>query len=302
METQKPPLVASDDNREIVAVVGAGVIGRGVAHAFADAGFSVILTDLAVSALDSARSEIARSASVWALFERSRKLKKAADVLSRICFTVDLEEAAQAAIVVENVTEDMDVKHGLYAQLDRICHPETIFVVNTSAIQISGIADWTARPDRVIGIHFMNPVPLKDTVEIIRGTQTSDDTFQFTNSLLERVGKRCVLVGDSPGFVSNRVLMLTINEAACTVADGVATAIDVDQIFKRCFGHKMGPLETADLIGLDTVVRTLRVLLNAFKDQKFVPCPLLVRMTETGLLGRKSGCGFYQYEPTTGTR
>jgi 3-hydroxybutyryl-CoA dehydrogenase len=168
--------------------------------------------------------------------------------------------------------------------------------VDTSCYSITRVGALTQRPDKVIGIHFMNPVPLKPTVEVIKGWHTSPETIAITNALLKRMGKDSVLVNDSPGFVSNRILMLTVNEAAFTVQDGVANAQEVDEIFKKCFGHKMGPLETADLIGLDTILYSVEVLHESFGDSKYRPCPLLKKMVDAGLLGRKSGQGFYKYQ------
>jgi 3-hydroxybutyryl-CoA dehydrogenase len=215
--------------------------------------------------------------------------------MSRIGFTTDYEALEDVDFVVENATESWHVKEEAFTRLDRLCAPPCPLAANTSIIPISRIATVTAHPDRVIGIHFMNPVPLKAAVEVIPGDRTSDRTVAVTHRLLERMGKDPILVRDSPGFVSNRVLMLTVNEAAFLVHEEVATADVVDRVFEQCFGHPMGPLATADLIGLDTVLLSIAGLRDAFDDDKFRPCPLLESLVEEGRLGRKSGSGFFDY-------
>ncbi|MGH2478967.1 MAG: 3-hydroxyacyl-CoA dehydrogenase family protein, partial [Ktedonobacteraceae bacterium] len=197
--------------------------------------------------------------------------------------------------VIENATEKWEVKKPIYEQIDLICPREVIFAVNTSAISITRVGSVTKRPDQVIGTHFMNPVPMKNTVEVIRGYHTSTETIATTRDLLASMGKEGIVVNDMPGFVSNRVLMLTVNEAIYLVQDQVATAEDVDRVFKSCFGHPMGPLETADLIGLDTILYSVDVLYESYNDSKYRPCPLLKKMVDAGLYGRKSGQGFYTY-------
>jgi 3-hydroxybutyryl-CoA dehydrogenase len=197
--------------------------------------------------------------------------------------------------VIENVTEKWEIKQKVYVQLDAICPKPCIFAANTSAIPITRLASVTRRAPKVIGMHFMNPVPLKPMVEVIRGVHTSDETVETAKNFLAQMGKECIIVNDSPGFVSNRVLMLAINEAIYLLQEQVASAEDVDRIFKTCFGHKMGPLETADLIGLDTVLYSIKVLYESFNDSKYRPCPLLKKMVDAGLYGQKSGQGFYTY-------
>jgi 3-hydroxybutyryl-CoA dehydrogenase len=228
-------------------------------------------------------------------FKTSERAEKPSEILARIRMGTDLKALAEAAYVIENVTESWPVKREVYAALETVCPVPCVFAANTSAIPITRIASATRRPAQVIGIHFMNPVPQKAWVEVIRGFHTSDATLETTRALLKRMGKSCVVVGDSPGFVSNRVLMLTLNEAIFLLHEHVASAADVDQVFKSCFGHPMGPLETADLIGLDTILNSLEVLYESFNDSKFRPCPLLKMMVDAGLWGRKNGKGFYTY-------
>jgi 3-hydroxybutyryl-CoA dehydrogenase len=218
------------------------------------------------------------------------------EVLGRIRLTTDLGDIRDVDLVVENVTERWETKRDLYSEMERICSPGTVFGVNTSAIPITRVASVTRRPALVVGMHFMNPAQLKPTVELIRGYHTSDATLERARSLLASVGRRSIVVNDSSGFVTNRVLMLMVNEAIFLVHEGVADAPTVDRLFKECIGHPMGPLETTDLIGLDTVLLSLEVLHEQFGDPKYRPCPLLRRLVEAGLLGRKSGRGFHTYE------
>lgn len=215
--------------------------------------------------------------------------------MHRITFSTNYQSLEAAQFTIENVPEKWDIKNRIYEKIDKICPKETIFAANTSAIPITRIASVTKRATKVVGIHFMNPVPMKSTVEMIRGYHTSDETIKTAKELLAQMGKECIIVNDSPGFVSNRVLMLTINEAIFLLQDQVASASDVDRIFKTCFGHKMGPLETADLIGLDTILFSIEVLYESFNDSKYRPCSLLKKMVDAGLHGRKSGQGFYTY-------
>jgi 3-hydroxybutyryl-CoA dehydrogenase len=287
----------SNEARRIntVGVVGAGVMGGGVAQSLAETGHRVILVDNSQPALDRARAGIFQALRLRGLFDKTAPRVDPAPVLARITATTDYQALADAEFVIENVTESWAVKREVYPQLDAICPPNCVFAADTSAIPITRIAGATGRSDRVIGIHFMNPVPLKETVEVIRGFHTSDETLATALALLGAMGKEGIVVNDMPGFVSNRVLMLTVNEAIWVVQDQVAKAADVDRIFKSCFGHKMGPLETADLIGLDTILLSLEVLYESFNDTKFRPCPLLRKMVDAGLCGRKSGRGFYEY-------
>jgi 3-hydroxybutyryl-CoA dehydrogenase len=277
-----------------IGVVGAGTIGRGVAQSFAQAGFRVRLVDVRQSQLDSAMTDIAKSLRMERLFT-GRDSGPVTDVLSRIETGLELDGLSDADFIVENVSEDWELKREVYRELDQVCRASTPFGVNTSAIPITRLAAQTTRADLVIGLHFMNPVPLMDMVEVIRGHFTSDATLAATMELLKAVGKCGVVVGDYAGFVSNRVLMLTINESIFCIQDQVSTAADIDRLFKGCFGHKMGPLETADLIGLDTVLNSLNVMYDTYRDGKFRPAPLLRRLVDAGELGRKTGAGFYTY-------
>jgi 3-hydroxybutyryl-CoA dehydrogenase len=284
--------MSSDPN--IVGVVGAGVMGSGVAESLARSSLRVIVVDLTEQALKAAEQEIERSIRLQFLLGGEDQ-QPAASVISRIKFTCDPQDLAMAAFVIENITERWESKEALYTQLDAICSPGTVFAANTSAISITRIAAATSRPAEVLGMHFMNPVPMKRTVELVRGYFTSEATIASAQALLGRMGKKGVVVADSPGFVTNRVLMPTINEAIFLVQERVAAVEDIDRIFKECLGHKMGPLETADLIGLDTILLSIEVLCESLQDSKYRPCPLLKQMVHAGLLGRKTGQGFYRH-------
>ena len=286
-----------------VGVVGAGVMGVGLGQNLAQTGHRVVLVDVAGATLDRAREEIRKNLRFTGMFRKEVKpanppggaSESTETVLGRITFTTEYEALGEADFVVENATEKWEIKKEIYPRMDAICPERTVFAANTSCIPITRIGSLTRRPDRVLGMHFMNPVPLKPMVEAIRGYHTSEETIAIARQLLSQMGKDCILVNDSPGFVSNRVLMLTINEAVFLVQDGVATVEQVDQLFKTCFGHKMGPLETGDLIGLDTILYSIEVLYESFNDSKYRPCPLLKKMVDAGLHGRKSGKGFYDY-------
>lgn len=279
-----------------VGVVGAGVMGIGVAQNLAETGHKVILVDIHEEQLTKARQAVRSNIRMNAFFRKNAVPEKTDVVMGRIVFTTDYEQLRESDFLIENVVEKPVVKEQVYARLNDVCREDCIFAANTSAISITRIASWTRRPDRVLGMHFMNPVPLKSMVEVIRGFHTSETTLSKARQLLAEMGKEGIVVNDMPGFVSNRVLMLTINEAIYLVQDQVASAGDVDRLFKTCFGHKMGPLETGDLIGLDTILYSLEVLYESYNDDKFRPCPLLKKMVYAGLHGRKSGRGFYEYE------
>jgi 3-hydroxybutyryl-CoA dehydrogenase len=283
-------------NIQVVGVVGAGVMGIGVSQNLAQTGYQVILVDISEAILENAEQEIKKNIRFQTLFNKEKKAGSPDEILKKITFSTNYKLLDSADFVVENVTEKWDIKKEVYAQLDAICPERTVFAANTSAIPITRIASATKRAQNVIGMHFMNPVPMKSMVEVIRGYHTSDSTIEIAKSFLAQMGKECIIVNDSPGFVSNRVLMLTINEAIFLLQERVASASDVDKIFKTCFGHKMGPLETADLIGLDTILLSIEVLYESFKDSKYRPCPLLKQMVEAGLYGQKSKQGFYVYQ------
>lgn len=278
-----------------VGVIGAGVMGVGLGQNLAQTGHKAILVDISGEVLDRAREEIKKGLRFQGMFQKGAKKESSDEVLGRIRFTTNLEELDEADFVVENVPEKWEIKSKIYPRIDAICPERAVFAVNTSCFSITRVGALTKRPDRVIGMHFMNPVPLKPMVEAIRGYHTSEETIATARQFLSQMGKDCILVNDLPGFVSNRILMLTINEAVFVLQDGVATAEQVDQLFKTCFGHKMGPLETADLIGLDTILYSIEVLHESYNDSKYRPCPLLKKMVDAGLHGRKNGKGFYDY-------
>jgi 3-hydroxybutyryl-CoA dehydrogenase len=282
------------DDIRTVAVLGAGTMGNGIAHLFARCGYYVILRDVEESFLVRARDTIAKN------IDRDVKKGKIEEgekskILSRIQTTTDLSEIARADFAVEAVPERLDLKLSVLRDADKILRPEVILASNTSSISVTTLAAATARPGRFIGMHFMNPVPVIVLIEVISALQTNDETFQSTMALCERLEKKPVAVNDAPGFVSNRVLLPMINEAAFAVMEGVATAESVDAIMKLGMNHPMGPLELADFIGLDTCVHILDVLHDGFGDSKYRACPLLRKMVAAGWLGRKSGRGFYAY-------
>jgi 3-hydroxybutyryl-CoA dehydrogenase len=277
-----------------VAVLGAGTMGNGIAHVFARCGFDVILRDVEEGFLSRARDTIARNLDrevKKGKIEESDKPK----ILGRIHATADLTAIARADFAVEAVPERLDLKLSVLREADKLLRPEVVLASNTSSISVTTLAAATARPDRFIGMHFMNPVPVMVLVEVIRALQTSDETFRATMALCERLEKKAVAVNDAPGFVSNRVLLPMINEAAYAVMEGVATAEAVDAVMKLGMNHPMGPLELADFIGLDVCVNILDVLHDGFGDPKYRACPLLRKMVAAGWLGRKSGRGFYGY-------
>jgi 3-hydroxybutyryl-CoA dehydrogenase len=279
---------------QTVAVIGAGTMGSGIAHVFARSGFQVLLCDVQQGFLDKAIERIRTN-----LGREAAKGKLAADqvepAIARIQTTTDRVALAQAEFAVEAASERFEIKAELFRSLDEILPKEAILATNTSSISITKLAAQTVRPAQVIGMHFFNPVPVMALVEIIRGLQTSQATYDTIRELASKLGKTPIEVNDSPGFVSNRVLMPLINEAAFTVMEGVATAEAVDQVFQLGMAHPMGPLTLADFIGLDVCVDILRVLHQGLGDPKYRPCPLLVKMVDAGWLGRKSGRGFYRY-------
>jgi 3-hydroxybutyryl-CoA dehydrogenase len=279
---------------QTIGVIGAGNMGNGIAHVAALSGFKVILNDLDQHVLDRALLTITKN-----LDREVAKDKISADdkssALSRIALSTGNAAVANADFIIEAVVEDFDIKSKVFQALDEIARPDAILASNTSSISITKIGSKTKRADKVIGMHFMNPVPVMILVEIVRGLATSDVTYQTTYQLAKSFRKTPVEVNDSPGFVSNRVLMPMINEAIYCVMEGVGTAEAVDSIMKLGMNHPMGPLTLADLIGLDVCLDIMEVLQAGMGDPKYRPCPLLRKMVDAGHLGRKSGQGFYQY-------
>jgi 3-hydroxybutyryl-CoA dehydrogenase len=282
------------DAIKIVAVLGAGTMGNGIAHAFARAGYNVILRDVEQRFLDRGMETIAKN------LEREVKKGKLTEaekpeVLGRLKPMTDFAAIAVADFVVEAVPEKLEIKRAVLTEADRLVRPEVILASNTSSISMTRLAAMTTRPERFVGMHFMNPVPVMVLVEVIRALQTGDEAFATTMKLAKKLGKTPVAVNDAPGFVSNRVLMPLINEAAYTVMEGVATPEAVDAVMKLGMNHPMGPLELADFIGLDVCVDILHVLLEGLGDPKYRACPLLKKYVAAGWLGCKSGRGFYSY-------
>lgn len=278
-----------------IGVVGAGIIGNGLAVDLARFGYDVILNDLTDEELEQSAKTIRSDLRTYRLLVPEYREADDEDILRRITFTSNPETMADADFVIENIVEDFNEKARLYEHLSTICRKETFFAANTSCISITRLANHIEDPTRMLGMHFMNPVPVKKFVEMIRAERTSEETIETALTLVKRLGKDHVLVKDFPGFVANRVMMLAVNECAFTLQDGVAEATDVDKVFRLAFGHPMGPLATADLIGLDTVLNSILVLFEEYKDPKYRPCPLLQKMVDAGYLGRKSGRGFFTY-------
>ncbi|MGC2298088.1 MAG: 3-hydroxybutyryl-CoA dehydrogenase [Acidobacteriaceae bacterium] len=279
---------------QTVGVIGAGTMGNGIAHVFARSGFRVLLCEVEQRFLDRGLETIRKTLGREA--ERGKLTPTAVDeALARIEGTLDRAALGECNLIVEAATERFEIKKAIFQELDSLAPPNVILASNTSSISITRLAAQTQRPDRVIGMHFFNPVPVMKLVEVIRGLQTSQEIYETVATLAEKLGKTAVEVNDAPGFVSNRVLMPLLNEAMYAVMEGVATADAIDEVFRLGMAHPMGPLTLADFIGLDVCLDIMRVLHDGLGDPKYRPCPLLIRMVDAGWLGRKSGRGFYTY-------
>ncbi|MEE4241486.1 MAG: 3-hydroxybutyryl-CoA dehydrogenase [Desulfopila sp.] len=275
-------------------VIGAGQMGNGIAQVAAASGLNVLMSDIKEEFTEKGKAAIAKNLN--RMVEKDKLSRSGADeILSRVQTTVSLEEMHDVDFVVEAAVERQDLKFKIFEDLDRICRPDVILSTNTSSIPIGRIASQTGRPDKIIGMHFMNPVPLMKLVEVIRGLETSEETFKLTWGLCEKFGKIPAEANDFPGFIANRILMPMINEAVFCLYHGVGKVEDIDTVMKLGMNHPMGPLALADLIGLDTCLAIMDTLYDGFKDSKYRPCPLLRKYVESGRLGRKSGRGFYDY-------
>lgn len=275
-------------------VIGAGQMGNGIAQVAAASGLNVLMSDIKEEFTEKGKATIAKNLN--RMVEKGKLSRSEADaVISRVQTTADLEDMHDVDFVVEAAVERQDLKFKIFEDLDRICRPEVILSTNTSSIPIGRIASQTGRPDKIIGMHFMNPVPLMQLVEVIRGLVTSEETFQLTWELCKKFGKIPAEANDFPGFIANRILMPMINEAVFCLYHGVGKVEDIDMVMKLGMNHPMGPLALADLIGLDTCLAIMNTLYDGFKDSKYRPCPLLQKYVESGRLGRKSGQGFYEY-------
>ncbi|WP_339464151.1 3-hydroxyacyl-CoA dehydrogenase family protein [Photorhabdus luminescens] len=279
-----------------ISIVGAGVMGLDTAMVCAAFGHDVVILDIDPTVLENIPSRIKNEFRLYRMLEPSLKSINVNELLERVKVVSDYQEIEGSDWVIENVKEDLTAKQNVYERLSSVINEKTYVAANTSCISITKIGSCLPYSERVIGLHFMNPVALKKCVEVIKGFHTSDETLEAAQALLQSINKSAVVVEDYPGFVSNRLSHLFMNEAAFLVQDGVASPKDIDKIFKDGYGHAMGPLETADLIGLDTVVNSLRVLYDSYQDPKYRCCPLLKKMVDAGHLGKKSGMGFFKYK------
>jgi 3-hydroxybutyryl-CoA dehydrogenase len=280
---------------KIIGVVGGGTMGNGIVHVCAQSGYEVILVDTNREILDRAMKTITANLDRMVKKEKITEQKKN-ETLARIKTSADFGDLKSAQVVIEAIYENLDVKVDIFKRLDNLCHPDTILASNTSSLPITQLAGCTKRADRVIGMHFMNPVPMMQLIELIRGIATSDEIFNLIRELSIKLGKTPVEVNDYPGFIANRILMPMINEACFTLMEGVASAQDIDTVMKLGMNHPMGPLTLADFIGLDVCLAIMQVLYTGFSDSKYRPCPLLWKMVQAGYLGRKTGRGFFVYE------
>ncbi len=278
-----------------IAVIGAGTMGNGIAHVFAQSGFQVNLIDISQKSLDLALATIAKNLDRMVAKEKINETTKSDTLANIVTNTILVEGVKNVDLVVEAATENTELKLAIFKELDTACGADTILATNTSSISITQVAAVTNRPEKVIGMHFMNPVPIMQLVEIIRGYSTSNDTTKTIMDLAEKLGKTPTEVNDYPGFVANRILMPMINEAIETLYNGVAGVQEIDTVMKLGMAHPMGPLQLADFIGLDVCLSILNVMYDGFKNQKYAPCPLLVNMVMAKKLGIKSGEGFYDY-------
>ena len=279
---------------QTIGVIGSGTMGNGIAQVAARSGFNVVMRDLTDDFLKRGLATIDKS--LQRDVDKNRlSAEEKAQILSRIQPHTELEALSEVDFVVEAINEDLAVKNDVFKQLDKLTRPEIILASNTSSISITKLAALTSRPERFIGMHFFNPVPVMKLVEVVRGIATSDETYQVTKELAEKLGKTPVEAHDSPGFIANRILLPMINEAVFALQEGVGTAEAIDEVMKLGMNHPMGPLQLADFIGLDVCLAILNVLYDGFSDSKYRPCPLLKKYVDAGWLGRKSGRGFYQY-------
>ena len=277
-----------------VGIVGAGTMGNGIAQVFAAAGYQVVLHDITEEALQRGLATIGKNLDRMIKKEKITEEQKAA-TLGNIRGVTELEEMAEVDLVVEAASENLDIKSKIFQTLDRVCKADAILASNTSSISLTRIARETGRPGKVIGMHFFNPVPVMKLVEVIRALQTDDEVYAVVEEAARKVGKTPVEVNDSPGFVSNRILVPMLNEAVYALHEGIATAEAIDEVMKLGMAHPMGPLALADMIGLDTCLSIMEVLHEGLGESKYRPCPLLRKMVDAGYLGRKSGRGFYEY-------